>query len=375
MSQAFKAIVEQASLVKALARIKSVVEKRNTIPILSNVLIEVEQDKLRMKATDLDLEVIDVVPAQVAAKGTATVPASLLNDIVRKMPTGSQITLEQNDAANTVAVKSGRFRSTLQTLPPQDFPDLSAGDLTHSFALTGANLHRLIQRVEFAISTEETRYYLNGIYLHTRKDGNRHTLRGVATDGHRLARLDVDLPEGATGMPGIIIPRKTVTEVKNLFNVGDQEVQIELSQNKIRFIAGDLVLTSKLIDGQFPDYDRVIPQNNDRVLKVPRSEFSAAADRVATISSERGRAVKVSLTGGKITLTVSNPDAGSAVDELDAEYSADSMEIGFNSRYLHEIVTQVQGDSLEVNLADPGSPTLFKGSDTDALYVLMPMRV
>lgn len=375
MSQAFKAVVEHAAIVRALARVSRVVEKRNTIPILGNILLDVQQDSIHIKATDLDLEVIDVVPAQVAAKGTTTVPAGLLHDLVRKVPPGSQITMEQDEAKNVVVVKSGRFRSTLQTLPPEDFPDLNAGEMTHTFALKGADLHRLIQRVDFAISNEETRYYLNGIYLHTRKEGNRNTLRGVATDGHRLARLDVDLPEGATGMPGVIIPRKTVAEVDKLFNVGDQEVQIELSQNKIRFTAGDLVLTSKLIDGSFPDYDRVIPQNNDRVLKVARADFSAAADRVATISSERGRAVKVSLSEGKVTLTVSNPDAGNAVDELDAEYSAQEMEIGFNSRYLHEIVAQVQGDTLEVNLADPGSPTLFKGSDADSLYVLMPMRV
>lgn len=375
MSQAFKAVVEHAALVKTLARVSRVVEKRNTIPILSNVLLEVGQDNIHIKATDLDLEVIDVVPAQVAAKGATTVPAGLLHDLVRKVPPGSQITMEQNADTNTVVVKAGRFRSTLQTLPPSDFPDLNAGEMTHTFALKGSDLHRLIQRVEFAISSEETRYYLNGIYFHTRQDGNRNTLRGVATDGHRLARIDLDLPEGATGMPGVIIPRKTVAEVDKLFSVGEQEVQIELSQAKIRFTSGDLVLTSKLIDGTFPDYDRVIPQNNERVLKVPRTDFSAAADRVATISSERGRAVKVSLTDGKVTLTVSNPDSGNAVDELDAEYTAGNMEIGFNSRYLHEIVAQVQGDTLELNLADPGSPTLFKGSDADSLYVLMPMRV
>jgi DNA polymerase-3 subunit beta len=325
--------------------------------------------------TDLDLEVTDMVPAQVAAKGSTTVPGGLLNDIVRKMPAGSQVTLEQDEAKNVVVVKSGRSRFTLQTLPPQDFPNLAAGDTSHSFSLKSGELHRMIQRVEFAISTEETRYYLNGIFLHTRKEGNRHTLRGVATDGHRLARLDLDLPEGATGMPGVIIPRKTVSEVDKLFGVGDQDVQIDLSQRQIRFTAGDLVLTSKLIDGTFPDYDRVIPQNNDRILKVPRADFSAAADRVATVSSDRGRAVKVSLDDGKVTLSVVNPDAGNAVDELDAEYASDSMDIGFNSRYLHEIIGQVQGDTLEVNLADPGSPTLFKGSDADSLYVLMPMRV
>lgn len=375
MSTSFKAVVEHAALVKTLARVTRVVEKRNTIPILGNVLIEVEQDKILLKATDLDMEVIDRVPAQVAAKGSTTVPGGLLHDIVRKLPAGSQVTLEQDDAKNVVIVKAGRSRFTLQTLPPSDFPNLSAGDFTHSFAMKSSDLHRLIARIEFAISTEETRYYLNGIYFHTRQEGNRNTLRGVATDGHRLARIDLDLPEGATGMPGVIIPRKTVSEADKLFGAGDQEVQVELSQGKIRFAAGDLVFTSKLIDGTFPDYDRVIPQNNDKVLKIPRSDLSSAADRVATVSSERGRAVKMSLAAGKLTLTVTNPDAGSAVEEMEADYSADSIDIGFNSRYLHEIVAQVQGETLELNLADPGSPTIFKGSDGDSLYVLMPMRV
>ncbi|WP_247455428.1 DNA polymerase III subunit beta [Bradyrhizobium sp. 174] len=375
MSTSFKAVVEHAALVKALARVTRVVEKRNTIPILGNVLIEVQQDKILLKATDLDLEVIDMVSAQVAAKGTTTVPGGLLHDIVRKMPSGSQVTLEQDEAKNVMIAKAGRSRFTLQTLPPADFPNLSAGDMTHAFMLKSTDLHRLIARIEFAISTEETRYYLNGIYFHTRQEGNRNKLRGVATDGHRLARIDLDLPEGATGMPGVIIPRKTVSEADKLFGTGDQEVQIELSQGKIRFIAGDLTLTSKLIDGTFPDYERVIPQGNDKVLKIPRADLSSAADRVATISSERGRAVKMSLADGKLTLTVSNPDAGNAVEEMDAEYTAGSIDIGFNSRYLHDIVAQVQGDTLELNLADPGSPTIFKGSDGDALYVLMPMRV
>lgn len=375
MSTAFKVIVEHAALVKALARVTRVVEKRNTIPILGNVLIEVQQDKILLKATDLDLEVIDMVSAQVAAKGMTTVPGGLLHDIVRKMPSGSQVTLEQDEAKNVMIAKAGRSRFTLQTLAPADFPNLSAGDMTHAFMLKSTDLHRLIARIEFAISTEETRYYLNGIYFHTRQEGNRNTLRGVATDGHRLARIDLDLPEGATGMPGVIIPRKTVSEADKLFGAGDQEVQIELSQGKIRFIAGDLTLTSKLIDGTFPDYERVIPQGNDKVLKIPRSDLSAAVDRVSTISNDRGRCVKVSPTRGKVTLAVTNPDAGNAVEEMEADYEFADMDIGFNSLYLKTILDQIDGDTVEARLADPGSPTIFQGSNADCLYVCMPMRV
>ncbi|WP_454634456.1 DNA polymerase III subunit beta [Bradyrhizobium cenepequi] len=371
-----KATVEQAALLKVLGRVHRIVERRNTIPILGNILIEVEQDAVNLRATDLNIEITDRVRAEVARKGATTVPGYLLHDIVRKMPVGSQIVIEVDEAKSPVmTVKSGRSRFTLQTLPVSDFPDLSFGDMTHSFAMKGAELHRMIQRVEFAISSEETRYYLNGIFLHTRKDGNRHTLRSVATDGHRLARCDMDLPDGATGMAGVIVPRKTVSEVDRLFGGADLEVVIELSPGKIRFSGGDAVLTSKLIDGQFPDYDRVIPTNNEKVLKISRADLSSAADRVATVSTERGRAVKMSLAHDKATLAVSNPDAGNAVEELDAEYAFDALDIGFNSRYLHDIIAQISGETVEVKLADPGSPTLFAGEDADTLYVLMPMRV
>ncbi|MCP1852842.1 MULTISPECIES: DNA polymerase III subunit beta [unclassified Bradyrhizobium] len=370
---AFKAIVEHSALVKVMGRVVRVVEKRNTIPILSNVLLEVEQDRIRLRATDLDIEMTDAVKAEAAAKGSTTVPAGLLHDVVRKMPAGSQITIEQE--GEVVVVKAGRSRFRLQTLPPSDFPNISIGDMTHSFAIQAKDLHRLIKRVQFAISTEETRYYLNGIYLHTHKEGNVNHLRAVATDGHRLASVDVDLPEGAAGMPGVIVPRKTVGEVDRLFASTDGEIQVELSQGKITFTSGDIVLVSKLIDGTFPDYGRVIPQNNEKTLKIGSKNLLEAVDRVATISSERGRAVKVSLAEGKITLHVTNPDAGAATEELEAEFTGDAMEIGFNSRYLHDILAEVQGESVNVNLADPGSPTIFRGTDEGSLYVLMPMRV
>ena len=275
-----------------------------------------------------------------------------------------------------LAIRAGRSRFTLQTLPESDFPDLAAGEMTHSFALAASDVKRLIDRSQFAISTEETRYYLNGIYLHAAGSAKATTLRAVATDGHRLAQVDLPLPQGASGMPGAIVPRKTVGEVHRLIEDSEAEVTIELSQGKIRFTIGNVVMTSKLIDGTFPDYGRVIPQNNDKELVVDKADFAAAVDRVSTISSERGRAVKLALASGRLVLSVTNPDSGSATEEIEVEYAADPIDIGFNSRYLLDIAAQIEGEAAVLRLADPGSPTLIQDRDNKtALYVLMPMRV
>jgi DNA polymerase III subunit beta len=292
------------------------------------------------------------------------------------LPDGSQIVLEASGDRAVLAIRAGRSRFTLQTLPESDFPDLAAGEMTHSFKVTAADLKRLIDRTQFAISTEETRYYLNGIYLHAAGTAKAATLRAVATDGHRLAQVELVLPKGAAGMPGVIVPRKTVGEVQRLIEDSEAEIGIELSQTKIRFTIGDVVLTSKLIDGTFPDYGRVIPANNDKTLVVDKKDFENAVDRVSTISSERGRAVKLALSPGKLVLSVTNPDSGSATEELEVEYASDPLDIGFNSRYLLDIASQIDGDAAVLLLADPGSPTLIQDKATqDALYVLMPMRV
>ena len=371
-----KVTVERAELLKSLGHVHRVVERRNTIPILANVLIKAERGKLSMKATDLDLEVIDSVAAEVSPGGATTVPAHMFYEIVRKLPEGSQIVIEGSDDRAVLSLRAGRSRFTLQTLPESDFPDLAAGEMTHSFKLAAADLKRLIDKTQFAISTEETRYYLNGIYLHTAGTAKAGTLRAVATDGHRLAQVELPLPEGAAGMPGIIVPRKTVGEVQRLIETGEGEVAIELSAGKIRFSIGDVVLTSKLIDGTFPDYARVIPANNDKSLTVDKKDFEAAVDRVSTVSSERGRAVKLSITGGRLVLSVTNPDSGSATEELEVEYESDPLDIGFNSRYLLDIAAQIEGEVAVLKLADPGSPTLIQDKDAKgALYVLMPMRV
>jgi DNA polymerase III subunit beta len=372
-----KVTVERAALLKSLGHVHRVVERRNTIPILANVLMRAEDATLSLKATDLDLEVTERLPAEVVGPaGATTVPAHMVHDIVRKLPEGAQLTLETSGDRASLMLRAGRSRFSLQALPETDFPDLAAGEMTHEFTLPAKDLKRLIDKTQFAISTEETRYYLNGIYLHGTGESAAPTLRAVATDGHRLAQVDLKAPAGAAGMPGIIVPRKAVGEVQRLIEDVNATIAVALSSIKIRFTIGDVVLISKLIDGTFPDYARVIPVGNDRELVVDRREFAAAVDRVSTVSSERGRAVKLSLETGKLTFSVTNPDSGSASEELEVGYEAARLDIGFNSRYLLDIAGQIDGEAAVLKLADPGSPTLIQDRDAkDALYVLMPMRV
>ncbi|WP_285294160.1 DNA polymerase III subunit beta [Aureimonas altamirensis] len=371
-------IIERSNLLKALSHVHRVVERRNTIPILSNVLLKSEDGALRLKATDLDIEVTERVSAIDEQAGGTTVPAYLLYDIVRKLSDGAEVSLATSDDGGQLIVSSGRSRFRLQCLPEVDFPDITAGALSHSFSLSAGDLARLIERTQFAISTEETRYYLNGIYLHTIESEGDLRLRAVATDGHRLARAESVAPAGSEGMPGIIVPRKTVAELQKLISdaASDSMVAIELSEAKIRFTIGDVVITSKLIDGTFPDYQRVIPTGNDKALTLDRQSFAQAVDRVSTISSERGRAVKLAVSNGQLVLTVNSPDSGTATEELPVGYEYDDIEIGFNARYLLDITGQLAGEEAVFMLADAGSPTLIRdGGDTGTLYVLMPMRV
>ncbi len=373
-----KLTIERAALLKALGHVQSVVERRTTIPILSNVLLHAEVGRLALSATDMDLEIVERVPARVERDGRTTAPAHTLYDIVRKLREGAQVELEAPGGRNEMTLRSGRSTFTLACLAPEDYPVMSAGELPHNFALSAAELRSLIDRTRFAISTEETRYYLNGIFLHATKNNEVPVVRAVATDGHRLARVEITAPEGAAGMPGIIVPRKTVLELRKLVDEGaaDEEVQIALGDTKIRCSIGEAALTSKLIDGTFPDYDRVIPANNDKVLEVDCKSFAEAVDRVSTISTERSRAVKLAIEKGGLVVSATSPENGTAVEELEVRYESTPIEIGFNSRYLLDITEQIGGEYVQFQMSDAGSPTIVRdGGDASALYVLMPMRV
>jgi DNA polymerase-3 subunit beta len=371
-----KATIERATLLKCLSHVQSVVERRNTIPILSNVLIEADASGMvRVMATDLDIQVVETMGAvSVDVPGATTVSAHLLFDIARKLPDGSQVSLEVAD--NRMTVKAGRSRFSLPVLPRDDFPVIVEGDLPTSFELPAATLAQIIDRTRFAISTEETRYYLNGIFFHVSDD----ELKAAATDGHRLARFTLACPDGAQGMPDVIVPRKCVAELRKLLEEAlDTNVEVDLSASKVRFTLGGengVVLTSKLIDGTFPDYSRVIPTGNDKLLRLDPRSLYEGVDRVATIATEKTRAVKMALENDRVTLSVTSPDNGTAAEEVPAEYSAQGFEIGFNANYLKDILGQVDGDLVELHLADAGAPTLIRQNDkSPALYVLMPMRV
>jgi DNA polymerase-3 subunit beta len=367
---------ERAHFFRALHHVHRVVERRNTIPILSNILLRCEDNLLYIKATDLDIEVTENIPAMVEQSGATTIPAHMIYDIIRKLPDGADIVIESDDDSS-VSVASGRSKFQIQALPDSDFPNIAAGELPHQFSLPAQTLLQLFNRTQFAISTEETRYYLNGIYLHIiQDDGNAAQLCAVATDGHRLAKTHCPAPQGSHDMPGIIVPRKAVSEIQRLISDFDDDIAIELSDAKIKFSFGDITFTSKLIDGTFPDYERVIPKSNDKKLIIEKDPFSSAVDRVSTVASERGRGVKMSLSPDQLKLSVSNPDSGSANEELSANYQNDDLDIGFNARYLLDISNQITSGELQFYFNDHNAPCLiYDGDNRVTLFVLMPMRV
>lgn len=363
--------IDRMSLLRPLGHVSSVVERRNTIPILANVVLKAENGQLSLTATDMDMDVVTNVACAVSTSGGSTVSAHMLHDIVRKLPDGSEVEIAMADGHAQISAGRSSFR--LPTLPVEDFPAISAAELPHQFALAAADLRDLIDTTRFAISTEETRYYLNGIYFHKSATGQ---LTAVATDGHRLALSAMELPQGAEDMPAIILPRKAVVELRKLLDDEEGDVTIRLSDTRAEFAFGAVRLTSKLIDGSFPDYTRVIPSGNDKLLSVDTGLFSAAVDRVSTISSEKTRAVKLSLSAGSLTLSAHNTDASSATEVLEVDYTGPDLDVGFNARYLMETTSQISDEAMQIELSDPSAPALMRApGDEGNLFVLMPMRV
>ncbi len=370
-----KLSISRSDLMRALSHIQSVVERRNTIPILANVKLQAADGTLTLSATDMDLEVNETVAATVQTVGATTAPAHTLHDIVRKLPDGATVEISVEGSGAMMSIRAGRSNFKLSCLPVADFPELGTGDLDVTFSVPASALRDLIDKTRFAMSADETRYYLNGIYVHATSNGVP-VLRAVATDGHRLARFQMPLPEGADKMPGVIVPRKTVAEIRKLLDEAADAVRISLSENKIRFSLDHIVLTSKLIDGTFPDYEKVIPNDNNKVIEVDAKVFSGAIDRVSTISSEKTRAVKIAINGKTMTLSAQSPEAGSASEEIEVNNDEVALEIGFNSRYLMDITSQIDSAGCRISLADSGGPTILQDAgDESALYVLMPLRV
>jgi DNA polymerase-3 subunit beta len=340
-------------LTRLLTAVTKVVEARSTIPILGNVLLSVQDGQFSARATDLDIEVSTSIPVLDATNGSTTVNAKLLADIAKRA--AGDVSLELADG--TLTVKSGRSRFKLATLPVEDFPSFSAGDFTASFDV---DLAALVAPCAFAISTEETRYYLNGVYFHTAEG----RLAAVATDGHRLSRHYGDPLDH---FDGVILPRKLVSILPK------GNVHVSLSTTKVRIATQDTVITSKLIDGTFPDYQRVIPTANDKIVLASIADLRSAVERVSTVATERGRAVKLDIAPGQIGLSVRG-DA-EATDVVEADYSGEPIEIGFNAAYISELLANLAGDTVRIALNDGGSPTIFTGGDDGVLVVLRPMRV
>jgi DNA polymerase-3 subunit beta len=368
--------IERTNFLKTLGHVQSIVEKRNTIPVLSNVRIEAKDGNISFKATDMDIEITEIVEANISEEGATTAPAHMLYDISRKLSEGSEIELTYPDEKGALSLASGRSKFSLSTIGVEDFPLISGDDLPIKFEIDKEELKTLIDRTQFSASVEEARYYLNGLYVHAKNEGETKVLRVVATDGHRLACAESPLPEGAEKLEGVIIPRKSVLEIRKLLDdAAIDNIVMALSENKVRISFENVTLTSKLIDGTFPDYERVIPTDNDKVLEVNVKELSAAVDRVSVVT-ERSRGIRLITDTNHVTVAASNAELGNATEELEAKYDKESIDTGYNFRYLLDILTQIKGDEVRFSLSGNTSATVINDtSDTSAIYVLMPMRI
>ena len=370
-----KISIEKNLIYKALSHVQSIVEKKNTIPILSNILLEATDSSIILSATDMDISITETIHCSVIEKGSVTVPAHTLYDIVRKIPDGSEIEFIVNDGKK-FSIRSGKSKFSLSCLPKKDFPLIEIDKLDCEFSINSSIFLTLIEKTRFAISNEETRYFLNGIYFHKKTINNLDNLSLVATDGHRLAKINLPFSGGLIDIPGVIIPKKTVYELGKLLADINEEIIINIDPNKIIFYIGNTTLISKLIDGNFPDYERVIPKNNNMIVKTDRKIFCEAVDRVSTITSEKSRAIKFRLLKNLINMTSSDTENNTATEDISVQYEGEEIEIGFNSKYLLEMINQLNEEKLLLEFSDSTSPLMVKeSSGNDLIYVLMPMRV
>ena len=368
-----------SDLLKALNHIHGIVEVRHTLPILSNIVLSAENNELSLSSTNLDIFCSDKIDAEIVNSGEISVPAITFFEIVKRLPSGSDVILSMGDEDTELILKCGRSKFNLSTLRTEDFPILSDKDLSTNFVISADELSRMIDKTKFAISNEETRYYLNGIFFHKAESNSIKFLRAVATDGHRLAQYDIPLPQGAEEITGIIIPKKTVFELRKVLDDADGDVSVSLNENKIKFSFNNLKIISKVIDGTFPDYTKVIPQNNDKKFKTNNSELKNAIDRVSAVAineETKSKAIKLTIENNKLNLSVESQSKGSAKEEIDISYSNEKVDIGFNSRYLLDICNEVDGDEIDVNLLDSISPAIIlDNTDENLFFVLMPMRI
>mgnify|MGYP006199847951 FL=1 len=371
--------INSTDLLKALSHIHGIVEVRHTLPILSNIILEAKDDKLILSSTNLDIYCSDKIKAEVIKSGEVSVSAVTFFEIIKRLPSGSEVLMIMEEGENEIRLTCGRSKFNLSTLKTDDFPIISDSDLSTNFVLSADELIRIIDKTKFAVSNEETRYYLNGIFLHKAERNSIQFLRAVATDGHRLAQYDIPLPQGAEDITGIIIPKKTIYELRKVLDDANGDVSVSLNENKIKFSFNDLKIVSKVIDGTFPDYTKVIPQKNDKNFKTNNSDLKNAIDRVSAVAANeesKSKAIKFCIENNSLSLSVESQSKGSANEMIDVNYSGDKVDIGFNSKYIIDICNEVDGDEISISLSDSISPAIILDkTDENLFFVLMPMRI
>jgi DNA polymerase-3 subunit beta len=364
--------VAKPALLKAIASVNGAVEKKNTIPVLQNIKIEVTADKVSMAATDMDILVTTSFEADIKNGGTTTVPAQMFFDIVRKIPDLSKIMISQ-ESPTMMQIKSGKSKYNLPCIDASEFPNLSEGELGVEAEVVAEKLAKMIDKTRFAISSDETRYYLNGLFLQSIKKDSGFELRCVATDGHRLA-LAYLTTNDLNSEFGVILPKKSVAEIRRIID-GSKKIKISVSRVKIKIVTEQATIVSKLIDGEFPDYDKVLPKNNGQLAVINKKTFFDCVDRVSTVATDKHRSVKLTIENGKMNLQVSTNDGSFAYEELDVTYSGDKIETGFNSRYLLDVIGQIDKEELLMKFKDGFSPALVEAKDMHSVFVIMPVRI
>ena len=363
--------VAKQVLLKAIANVNGAVEKKNTIPVLQNIKIEAKDDKVVLLATDMDILVTSSFESDMKTSGSTTGPAQMFFDIVRKIPDGSSVMISQ-DSPTIMQIKSGKSKYSLPCIDASEFPNLSEGELSAEIEVEAEKFAKMIDKTRFAISNDETRYYLNGLFLQALQKDSGFELRTIATDGHRLALSflvsDLKAPFG------VILPKKSVAEIRRIID-GSKKVKIAVSRVKIKITTDQATIVSKLIDGEFPDYDKVLPKNNTQIAVINRRNFFDCVDRVSTVATDKHRSVKLIIENGKMSLQVNTNDGSFAYEELDVNYSGERIETGFNSRYLLDIIGQIDKEELLMRFKDGASPALIEAKDMSSVFVIMPVRI
>ncbi len=377
MNNNFNITVDKKVFLKALSHVQSIVEKRNIIPILSNIKLVASNSTLELTATDMDIEVTEKISANIISQGSLTLPAQIIYDIVRKIPEGTNLNFKISSSnPGKVEFTAGKSNFLLPYLEANEFPSIEQGMMPFKFELTSAEIKSMIEKNKLFISSEETRYNLNGIYLHSSSADDQNILNAVATDGHRLSKVSMLSPEEAIKMPGIIIPRKAIIELNKIIDDVEGRVIINLSETKILFVIGEIEFISKLIDGNFPEYAALIPKDSNITMVINKKTFTDSIDRVSTISFEKTKAVKLKITGNNLVCTVTNEEKGNAEEETECQSNADGLEIGFNVRYLLDVMNSIQNSEVIFSFKDSYSPVSIQDTaDKSAIYVVMPMRI